>query len=185
MAKSKKIKKRIVLTGAQGTGKTTIMNEIKSKYGLKTLSIARKFASMFNWPNIECSLEDYQKALFSDMHKELSLKREGYVSDRGLTDVAAYTFSEVLNGNITKKFADNQYLKLQQFHQKNPDIIVAYFPIEFEIEDDGVRNIDKANQEQIDFLIKNILDTAGVNYITVTGTVEERLKQIEEVMHLE
>jgi hypothetical protein len=58
----------------------------------------------------------------------------------------------------------------------------VYVPIEFEIEDDNFRNIDKDFQAKIDFLTKNILDTTNVPYITVTGTVEERVKQVEAAL---
>ena len=58
-----------------------------------------------------------------------------------------------------------------------------YIPIEFPIEEDGVRDADPTNQEKMDFLIKNLLDTSGVKYITVTGTVEERVKQIEDALN--
>ena len=176
-----KTKKQIILTGAQGTGKTTLMNEL-AKDGTKTLSIARETAVELGWPVAPEKLEDYQKTLFSKMQKALSSKKN-YISDRGLTCVAAHTFSEALVENITKETADNQYLKLQKFHKDNPDILVVYVPIEFEISDDGVRNVDKGNQEKIDFLIKNILDTAGIKYITVTGTIEQRLAQIEQALN--
>lgn len=178
---AKKQAKRIVLTGAQGTGKTTLMNEL-AKDGTRTFSIARDTAKRLGWtPDYE-DVEAYQKALFADMHKALSSKKS-YISDRGLTDVAAHTFSAALNDKIKKKTAGNQYLKLQKFHNDNPDVLVVYTPIEFEIEDDGVRNVDIENQMKMDFLIKTILDTADINYITVTGTVEERLSQIQEALN--
>lgn len=175
-----KQKKRIILTGAQGTGKTTLMNALAVD-GTKTLSIAREQAIAAGWSSVTGSDEDYQKTLFKTLHKELSSKKN-YISDRGLSCVAAYTFDGVLNGKITKKTADSQYLKLAKFHRENPDILVVYLPIEFELKDDGTRNTDKENQEKMDFLIKNLLDTSGVKYITVTGSVEERVQQIENFL---
>jgi hypothetical protein len=60
--------------------------------------------------------------------------------------------------------------------------LLVYVPIEFEIENDGERSIDKNFQQTIDFMIKNILDTSGIKYITVTGSVEDRLKQINDAL---
>jgi hypothetical protein len=71
---------------------------------------------------------------------------------------------------------------LQKFHKDNPDILVVYVPIEFELAEDGLRSADPGEQAAIDFMIKNILDTAGIEYITVTGTVEERVAQIENAL---
>ena len=172
---AKKQKKRIVLTGAQGTGKTTLMNEL-TKDGTRAISHIRKTAAE-NGLDIATATEEGQKIYFKTLKKELSSKKS-YVSDRGLSCVAAYTFDKAVAGEITKKTADKQYMDLVKFHTENPDVLLVYVPIEFEVEDDGERSTDKEFQAKIDFLIKNILETSGVQYITVTGSVEDRLSQI-------
>ena len=180
MAKKTKKTTRIVITGAQGTGKTTLMNAL-AKDGIKTLSIARESAIASGWSPERGSTEEYQKALFKALHKAISSKKS-YISDRGLSCVAAYTSGACLEGFIPKKVAENQIIKLSKFHNENPDVLVVYVPIEFDLEEDGVRDTNAVVQSKIDFLIKNILDTAGVNYITVTGSVEDRVKQIENAL---
>lgn len=177
---AKKIAKRIILTGAQGTGKTTLMNEL-AKDGIRTISHIRKTAAE-NGIDISTATEEGQKIYFKTLKKELSSKRS-YVSDRGLTCVAAYTFDKAVTGEISKKTADKQYIDLVKFHTENPDVLLVYVPIEFSIEDDGERSIDPDFQLKIDFLIKNLLDTSGIKYITVTGTVEERLNQINNALN--
>ena len=177
---AKKTAKRIILTGAQGTGKTTLMNEL-AKDGIRTISHIRKTAAE-NGIDISTATEEGQKIYFKTLKKELSSKRS-YVSDRGLTCVAAYTFDKAVTGEISKKTADKQYIDLVKFHNENPDVLLVYVPIEFSIEDDGERSIDPDFQLKIDFLIKNLLDTSGIKYITVTGTVEERLNQINNALN--
>lgn len=177
---AKKIKKRIILTGAQGTGKTTLMNALAAD-GTKTLSLAREAATNNGGLPTDEQREDFQKNLFATAFKALSSKRN-YISDRGLTCIAAYTFLGALQNSVKKKTADNQYLKLQKFHNDNPDILLVYLPVEFDIEDDGMRSTDKEHQAAIDFMIKNILDTSGVKYITATGTIEERVAQVEAAL---
>ena len=171
-----KQKKRIILTGAQGTGKTTLMNALAAD-GTRTISHIRKFAAEQDI-DISTASEYGQKEFFKSLKKELSSKRS-YISDRGLTCVAAYTFEKAISEVISKKVADKQYMDIVKFHTDNPDILLIYVPIEFPLEDDGTRSIDTEFQKTIDFLIKNILDTSGIKYITVTGSVEERLAQIE------
>lgn len=175
-----KQKKRIILTGAQGTGKTTLMNALTTD-GTRAISHIRKHAAETNI-DISSVSEKGQKEFFKSLKKELSSKRN-YVSDRGLTCVAAYTYSKALYGEISKKIADKQYLDIIKFHTENPDILLVYVPIEFELEDDGTRSTDPAFQAKIDFLIKNLLTTTGIKYITVTGSVEERLAQIEAALN--
>ena len=171
-----KQKKRIILTGAQGTGKTTLMNALAAD-GTRTISHIRKHAEE-QGIDITTASEAGQKEFFKSLKKELSSKLN-YISDRGLTCVAAYTFDKAIAGEISKKVADKQYMDIVKFHTDNPDILLVYVPIEFPLEDDGTRSIDPEFQAKIDFLIKNILDTSNIKYITVTGTVEERLAQIE------
>lgn len=177
---AKKTIKRIVLTGAQGTGKTTLMN-LLAQDGTRTISHTRKTAEA-NGLDISTATEEGQKIYFKTLKKELSSKKS-YVSDRGLTCVAAYTFDKAVTGEISKKTADKQYMDMVKFHLDNPDVLLVYVPVEFGPEDDGERSIDPDFQLKIDFLIKNILDTSKVPYITVSGTVEERLTQINDVLN--
>ena len=172
-------KMRIVFTGAQGTGKTTLVNALAER-GIRTISIAREQATETGWTSETPGSVEYQKELYDKLYKAISSKKS-YLSDRALSCVAAYTFKHALNNPEDasfKKLAESQYKKFCKFHNDNPDVLIVYTPIEFEIESDGLRNTNKEDQAQIDFLIKNILDTTGAEYLTVTGTVEERLAQI-------
>ena len=173
-------KVRIILTGAQGTGKTTLMNALAGDK-IKKISHIRKTAEE-NGIDISSVTEAGQKELYKTLKKELSSKKS-YVSDRGLSCVAAYTFSGAVEGTIKKSVADKQYLDLVKFVNNNPDVLIVYVPIEFEVENDGVRSTDKEYQAMIDFFIKNILETSKTPYITVTGTVEERVAQINAALN--
>ena len=56
---------------------------------------------------------------------------------------------------------------------------VVYLPIEFPIVLDGLRPDDPQFQREIDRRIVSLLETHGVTYQTISGSVEERLKQID------
>lgn len=168
---------QIVFTGAQGTGKTTLVNEISKKLNIKTLSIARETAINSGWTAETPGSVEYQKELFDKLYKKISSKKS-FVSDRALSCVAGYTFNHALanmGDEQFKKLADNQYKKFCKFHNEHPDVLIVYTPIEFELPDDGLRSTNKELQMSLDFIIKNILDTSNANYLTASGTVEERL----------
>lgn len=174
----KKFKKRIILTGAQGTGKTTLMNAL-AEDGTRTISqVDRKVAAENGWGLSENTTSECQKAIYAAIKKELSSKKD-YISDRSLSCVAAYTFNKAVQGEIEKELADKQYMGFLKFMHDNPDVILVYVPIEFPIVGDGLRSEDSAYQANIDFLIKGILETTEVPFITVSGTVEERKAQVE------
>jgi predicted ATPase len=174
-----KIKKRIILTGAQGTGKTTLMNAL-AKDDIRTISHIRKTAEA-NGIDMSVATKDGQNLFFNTLKKELKSK-DSYISDRGLTCVAAYTFEQAVAGNISETVANKQYIDIVKFYDSNPDVLTVYVPIEFAIEDDGVRSIDTEKQAKIDYLIKNLLDCAKIPYITVHGSVEERVAQVENAL---
>jgi deoxyadenosine/deoxycytidine kinase len=175
-----KNKIQIVFTGAQGTGKTTLVNELSKKFNIKALSIARDTAVSTGWTASTPGTVEYQKELFDKLYKALSSKK-GFVSDRSLSCVAGYTFNHALANMDDKKFkklADTQYKKFCKFHNEHPDVLIVYTPIEFDLLEDGLRSTNKELQQGLDFIIKNILDVSNANYLTVTGTVEERMEQI-------
>ena len=99
-----------------------------------------------------------------------------------LTCVSAYTFDKAITGEISKKIADKQYMDLVKFHNDNPDVLLVYVPVEFDPVDDGVRATDVVFQARIDYFIKNLLESANIPHIRVTGTVEERIAQIEAAL---
>lgn len=177
---AKKTKKRIILTGAQGTGKTTLMNEL-TKDGTRAISHIRATAAA-NGLDTSVVTEDGQKIYFKTLKKELSSKKN-FVSDRGLTCIAAYTFDGAIAGNISKKVADKQYMDIVKYHNDNPDVLLVYVPVEFDPVDDGVRATDVLFQAKIDYFIKNLLESSNIPYIKVTGTVEERVAQIENALN--
>lgn len=172
--------KRIILTGAQGTGKTTILNHFKEQ-GMNCITeVVRKLAKEGVKIN-EMGDEEGQRKIF-DTYKDLLSQKESYISDRGLTDVMAYTVYLNDSGKNLFHLSLDQMVDYLMFNKNNPDIIYCYFPIEFPVVDDGVRSIDEKFRSDVDENIKNILDNTNTPYHTITGTVEERIKQLEELL---
>ena len=146
---------KIIFTGAQGTGKTSVMDVLHSSL-YKIRGITRKVITDNNLTINEYSDNCSQKHIFDVYEREL------YINE-------------------------TQLEHLYKFTSKNTDAIYVYFPIEFDIADDGTRSLDKEFQKEIDEIIHNILEDLKlryeIKYITVSGSIEERVKQIEKLLN--
>ena len=169
---------RIVFTGAQGTGKTTVLKEME-KQGYNVITeVIRSLAKQGVKINKDGD-EKGQTKIFKEYEKLLKqITADGYFSDRCLVDVTAYTLYLAKEGKISKEFAEKQVKKLKKFKAENPDISYCYFPIEFEVEDDGVRDTDEDYRAEIDGFIRQLLASCGITPIIVKGTVEMRVDKV-------
>lgn len=171
-------KVRVILTGAQGTGKTTVLNYFKDTFLTPITEVARNLSKQGVKIN-EDGDEEGQEIIFKTYVDKLTQNID-YISDRGLTDVIAYTSYLCDKGKIESlNILEEQLGDLETFTFQHPDILIAYFPIEFDLVDDGVRSMDDSFRRSIDYRIKTLLDHFyNGRYITVKGTPEERIKQI-------
>ena len=172
---------RIVFTGAQGTGKTTVLKEFENK-GLKVITeVVRQLASKGVKINKDGDEKGQTKIFkeYKDLLSEISL--DGYVSDRCLIDVIAYSMYLAKEGKVSPMFVQKQMKQLDKFRVENPDIAYCYFPIEFDVVADGVRDTDEEFRKAIDDNIKTIFQETGIHPIVVRGTVEERVAKVQRV----
>lgn len=172
---------RIVFTGAQGTGKTTILNHYK-ELGMNVITeVVRQLAQKGVKINRDGD-EKGQAKIFKEYENLLGdITLDGYFSDRCLIDVTAYTKYLYDTGKVTEKFYNKQLKQLHKFCAANPDLVYLYFPIEFAIEDDGVRDLDEEFRVAIDQNIQGLLQECSIVPIIITGTVEERIDKVNRV----
>lgn len=173
---------RFIFTGAQGTGKTTILNHFKEA-GYNVITEVVRNLSREGVKINEMGDNDGQLKIFNTYHKLLSEQTE-YISDRGLSDVVAYTYDLHLQDRVSKEELEREVNSFVRFCNEHPDVIYFYFPIEFAVVSDGVRSEDEGYRKRIDKNILDLLKTADVPYIEVKGTVEERIKIVERVLNL-
>lgn len=172
---------RIVFTGAQGTGKTTVLNRFAELNKRVITEVVRNLAAKGVKINKDGD-EKGQTAIFKEYEKLLSeTTMDGYFSDRGLIDVVAYTMYLYDTGKVSEKFLNKQIKALQKFREANPDIIYCYFPIEFPVVADGVRDMDEDFRSAIDANIKRLMVVCGIQPIYIRGSVEDRITKVTRV----
>lgn len=103
-----------------------------------------------------------------------------FVSDRSLVDVMAYAGWVLDNQPRRKENALwEECEELAERHLRTNYSHVFYLPIEFPIVPDGLRPEDPEFQKEIDRRIVTLLDTHGLTYDTVGGSVDERIEKID------
>lgn len=171
---------KLIFTGTQGTGKSTMLNIVPIDN--KITEVVRNLSKEGVKINRDGD-EEGQDIIFNK-YKELLSTDKDFVSDRGLTDVLAYSF--YLN-QVQKVVGDKLVLKqmgdLVEYNMNHPDVLYVYFPIEFPVVGDGVRDTDEEYRKTIDIIIKELLDVfCQDRYVTISGTVEEREKFLKDLI---
>lgn len=178
---------KINFVGSQGTGKSTLLESMRKDSEFKGLKfqteIVRDLVKKKNLSINEFGDVNSQRIFFNAYEKVL--QKTGYVSDRCLIDVHAYT-NWLYDHKSTNKEQELKSLYEEILRQRtsirNRDFgLVIYFPIEFDIVADGVRSVNKEFQKEIDGIIIDTLTKFDISYFTITGSVEQRLKQLKEI----
>ena len=109
--------------------------------------------------------------------KQLELEKltEKFIADKCLIDYSVY--ADVL-------FPDQRVKDLlSEMIRRNANYThMFYLPIEFAIEDDGLRSTDPTFQKNIDDRYRQVLDDWGFKYEIVGGDIETRLKKILNII---
>lgn len=173
---------KYLFTGAQSTGKSTILNHYK-ECGMEVITeVVRNLSKTSNVKVNELGDEEGQRLIF-DTYKDILYNTESYISDRSMVDVAAYTQYLVCNGKIHPNVLWEQLEDIEKFVRNNPDAVFFYFPIEFPVVDDGFRSLDEEFRKKVDGYILGILQSRHIPYVEVRGSVEERINLINSYMN--
>lgn len=174
---------RIVFTGAQGTGKTTVLKEFENR-GLNVITeVVRELAKTGVKINKDGD-EKGQTKIFKTYKEKLSTSDiNGYISDRCMVDVVAYSMYLAEQGKVSDEFVQKQMKQLIKFKNENPDIAYCYFPIEFDVVADGVRDTDEEFRAAIAHNIIAVMQEADIHPIIIKGAVEERVTKVNRVIN--
>lgn len=189
---------RIIFIGAHGTGKSTLAKELSSILSMPVVeSVAREAAKDFRILENECMISSniperyrknaYQKVLCSMSYWDF-MRWVGAevpcIMTRCPLDTIAYAMAD---DDITDHTTSECLKVLQEddkFRKALESSLFIYLPIEFGIEDDGVRPTDVEFQSRVDEAMHKLMNMFGILPKVVSGTVEERLESILELMVL-
>jgi len=171
---------KIAFTGAQSTGKTTLLNEIRDVLPDYTFidEITRSVVS--HDVKINEDGTDKTQILIMNSHFKNSLI-SNTVMDRCALDGVVYTRYLYNKGQITDEMMDYAEQVFQSIIDTYSHIF--YLIPEFDIVDDGVRSIDLDFRNQIVDLFNKYIEECEIPVIRITGSLHERVTQIKEVIN--
>ena len=172
--------RRIVIVGSFSTGKTTLAEALADKLNLPLLpEVAREVAAL-GFKLDKDTLPSTEALIFLRQYNN-ELSYEEFVGDRSLIDVMAYAGWVLDNQERTNEHdLWDECMKLAHRGLRSNYSHVFYLPIEFPIVLDDLRPDDPVFQKDIDERLIALLKANDLDYITLTGSVEERLAQIDE-----
>ena len=183
----------ISFTGAQSTGKTTLLNNIRSLnpfYIEYVAEVTRRIKREFNLPINESGGDLTQTMIMSDHIANVYQKYNltDVILDRCALDGFVYTQWLYNKGKVSKEvlqWAKKIYNTLIGEY----DVIFVTSPADVPLVDDGERSVDKKFREEIIDIFDMYIDDMKIysedeNVFAVEGTVEERMKYIKNILEV-
>lgn len=173
---------KLTFTGTHSTGKTTLLNELKTMEKFNDFvfeeEITRKLQRQ-GFDINEAGGDETQQRIM-DAHLD-NTKHEKCVLDRCSLDGIVYTHYLYMKNQISVdvfKTAFDIFLNTYKLYD-----YMFYLKPEFEIVDDNVRSTNKDFQKDIEKLFDSYIENFNIKVHYITGSVEDRIKQIREIVN--
>ena len=175
---------RIAFTGAQSTGKTTLLQEMKKKLpGYFFVDEVTRLVKKSYGVNInEAGGTNTQLYILSEHIKNHLNYHENLVLDRCILDGYVYTKYQVERGNVDSNVLDAFNSVFGLLFDKL-DVVFYTDPKDVDLEDDGERSSDIKFREDIISIFDNIINFKlslhnRSKIVVLSGTVEQRVEKI-------
>ena len=179
----------VSFTGAQSTGKTTLLNKImdQNPYIDSIDEVTRRIKRDYDLPINEEGGDITQSMIMSDHIANVYRKVKGDVLlDRCAMDGVVYTHWLYNKGKVSKEVLDWSRKIYTQLVERY-DVIFYTSPDDVPLVDDGERSINVDFRNEIldlfdDYIFELVIESRADNIYTVRGTVDERLNYIKKVL---
>jgi GTPase SAR1 family protein len=175
---------KIGFCGTVSVGKTTLVNALKELPEFADYNFATERSKYLRDLGIPLNTDSTLKGQFIFLAERASeLFQENIITDRTIVDVMAFT-------RLAKSipyFMGDEFIKAASYMISEYDYIFYVSPEGVEIEDNGVRTIDAGYRKEVDKEIQRLLTlykTKIPRYHELSGTTEERIQKIKQVMSL-
>lgn len=169
---------KILISGAQGVGKTTLINRLKEtlKFDFVFEEVVRQIAKRgfkVNQAGNDATQEEVINAHLQNLECDDS---KIALYDRGILDCCAYS----LDLKSKDKISDFTLAKIEYILKSNIQKydLIFYIEPEFVIQNDGFRDTSKEYQTKITQCFENLIKKYKIEVVRLSGNVETRLQTI-------
>jgi nicotinamide riboside kinase len=174
----------VSFTGAQSTGKTTLLNHLVDKNPDVTFveEVTRRVKREFNLPINEAGGNVTQYMIMADHIANVYRKTESdlTVLDRCAVDGVVYTRWLQLQGMVNAEVYSAACMMYDAIIDQY-DVIFYTDPADVKLVDDGERSINEGFRNDIIKLFNDRLEGLD-NVVVLSGTVEERLEIVNKTV---
>jgi thymidylate kinase len=175
---------KIGFCGTMSVGKTTLVNTLKKLPEFKGYNFRTERSKYLKDLGIPLNTDSTLKGQCVFLAERASeLMFENIITDRTIIDVMAFA-----SASKSMDFLDKEdFATLAKQLIPEYDYIFYIDPFGVKMEDNGVRETNLEYRDLIDFTIRNIINNNKFrmkNFHILSGTTEERIKQLKEVLSL-
>ena len=175
---------KIGLCGTMSVGKTTLVNALKERDEFKDYMFRTERSKELMAQGIPLNTDSTlkgQTVFLAERTSELMV--DNIITDRTVVDVMAFAKASKSMNYVDKE----EFINYAKRFIREYDYIFYVSPVGVEIEDNGIRETNVDYRDLIDFTISNLIDANKhrfKNLNTLSGSTEERIKQMLEVISL-
>ena len=172
---------RVAFSGAQSTGKTTLLNALRESADFKDCKFWDEITRQIKEQGFEINeqgTDATQLKIMQEHKRRVRAEDSGLVIfDRCSLDGLVYTQYLYNKGQVSKETLD-EATKIFEETIADWDAIFFLRP-EFEMVDDGVRSVNVEFHRNIVFLFDHFIEKYKLQVIQLTGSVEDRVQQFK------
>lgn len=175
---------KIGFCGTMSVGKTTLVKALQELPEFKDYTFRTERSKYLMGLGIPLNTDSTLKGQIVFLAERAGeLMQENIITDRTIIDIMAFASASKTMSHIDKEaFADFARNLISEY-----DYIFYVSPEGVEMENNGVRETDLEYRDLIDFTINNIINSNKhrmQNFHSISGTTENRIKQVKEVLSL-